>query len=308
MAVLGVMYAHAFGVPRGTGGVDLFFVISGFIIARVSQDRSPLDFAKARFWRIYPIYLLAASPYIVWSVIYGPFEAPRIAATLSLWPIWAGNYQSPLLPVAWSLYFEILFYTAVTVWLFSKRAALIIAGACVILAIAQPSPATAFLLSPISLEFAAGFALTKVRKFPLAAVSLSVGLLLLFSPFRGFEGATMLEPSQAGLKLAMLGIPAVMVVYGALGLESLLSRRWAAPFVAIGDASYSLYLTHLIPLKLLDGSPPALTLIAALFVGFAFHHFVERKLSRLPRLARPHRQDPAQPMGASMVVGKLTRA
>src|SRR6185369_7350150 len=124
LAVMAVVYAHVFTTGRGTSGVDLFFVISGFIIARVSSDRPPATFIKARLWRILPVYWLAALPYVAWPILYGTPDWAKVAATISLWPVWGGAYQQPLLPVAWSLYFEMLFYAAVALWLTGKRWAL----------------------------------------------------------------------------------------------------------------------------------------------------------------------------------------
>ena len=281
IAVLAVVCAHAFATQRGTSGVDLFFVISGFIIARVSSDRTAAAFAQARFWRIYPVYLLAALPYVAWMVLHGTIDGGKIAATLTLWPIWGGQYQEPLLPVAWSLYFEILFYAAVTICLVSRRLALAAAGGVLLLAVIWPSEVTAYLLSPLSLEFAAGYGLARVRRFPLALPALLVGLALLFAPDRAFEGATMLDSAQAGLRLLIFGIPAVMIVYGALGLEHAFAGRWATPLVLIGDASYSIYLTHLMPVRGLDVAPPAKVAIAIL-VGLVFYFAVERTLGRPP--------------------------
>ena len=286
VAVLAVVCAHAFATQRGTSGVDLFFVISGFIIARVSSDRPAAEFAKARLWRIYPVYLLAALPYVAWMVLHGTVNGAKIAATATLWPIWDGAYQEPLLPVAWSLYFEMTFYAAVTVCLTSRRLALLAAGAILTLAVVAPSDVTAFLLSPISLEFAAGYGLAKLRKFPLALPALIIGLVLLFAPDRAFEGVTMLDPAQAGLRLVVFGIPAVMIVYGALGLESAFSGRWATPLVLIGDASYSIYLTHLVPVRGLDAAPLT-ELAVAIVVGVAVYFTVERTLGRPPTVRRP---------------------
>ncbi len=302
IAVLAVVYAHSFATQRGTAGVDLFFVISGFIIARVSSDRSAAAFARARFWRIYPVYLLAALPYVAWMVLHGTVDGAKVAGTLTLWPIWGGQYQEPLLPVAWSLYFEILFYGAVTICLISRRLALAAAGGILLLAALWPSEVTAYLLSPISLEFAAGYCLARVRQFPLALPALVVGLALLFAPDRAFEGAAMLDPAQAGLRLLIFGIPAVMIVYGALGLEDAFAGRWATPLVLIGDASYSIYLTHLMPVRGLDVAPPAKVAVAIL-VGLAFYFTVERTLGRPPAPRRSARDDEFVPVpGAPALV------
>lgn len=292
IAVVAVVYCHAFATQRGSSGVDLFFVISGFIIARVSQDRPPLAFAKARFWRIWPLYVLAASPYIAWQLANAADAAPKIAATLSLWPIWAGQYQEPLLPVAWSLYFEVLFYAAIIVWLVSRRAAAMMATTIILVAVARPGPITAYLLSPIIVEFAAGYGLARLRTFRLASPMLILGLAILFAPARGFEGGTMLDAGQAGLRLAMFGIPSVMIVYGALGLEQGFAARWADPLVRIGDASYSIYLTHLMPVHGLPAWPSAVKFLVSLLLGLVVHSFVERPLGDW--VARRNRRHPSE--------------
>ncbi len=293
VAALAVVYCHAFATGRGSAGVDLFFVISGFIIARVSQDRPAAAFAKARFWRIYPIYLWAAAAPLLWEIAFGSGLTPRVGATLTLWPIWGGHYQQPLLPVAWSLYFEVLFYAAMTVWLFSRRAALVAAAAVLVAALDRPGPATAFLLSPIILEFAAGFALAQLRSFRLPGLALVIGLVLLFGSTRSFDNATMLDPAVASLRALDFGLPAVMIVYGALGLEWLFAARWANPLVGIGDASYSIYLMHLFPINALTGSSaemPMVRFIAAIAIGLAVHRLLERPLGDWVARRRRSRQ------------------
>jgi exopolysaccharide production protein ExoZ len=285
VAVLAVLFCHAWGTGRGSSGVDLFFVISGFIIARVSADRTPAAFAKARFLRIFPLYLLAAAPYVAVSLSSGGTSLD-VFATLTLWPIWSGAYHAPLLPVAWSLYFEVLFYAGVTLWLVSRRGAVLAAATILLAAVIHPSPTTSFVLSPIILEFVAGYGLARLRRFPLAPLALGLGLLLLFSPIKGFEGVEMLDPAQAFARLIMYGIPALMVVYGALGMEHAFEPRWATPLIRVGDASYSIYLTHLMAVHSPLQWPPAANMLLAILLGFAAFKFVEKPLLRIGRRKR----------------------
>jgi len=46
----------------GTAGVDVFFVISGFIMATIAAGKTPTEFMADRIWRIFPIWLVAVSP------------------------------------------------------------------------------------------------------------------------------------------------------------------------------------------------------------------------------------------------------
>ena len=66
IAAMAVVAHHAFDGPRlGAAGVDLFFVISGFIMATCTGARSPGQFLADRAWRIYPLWLIAVAPWIV---------------------------------------------------------------------------------------------------------------------------------------------------------------------------------------------------------------------------------------------------
>lgn len=233
----------------------------------------------ARVQRIYPVYLLTAMPYIVFGIA-GGAGIGAVAATVTLWPVWQGQYHEPLLPVAWSLYFEMFFYAATALWLYNRHWARAAATLVILLALTRPSAVTGFLLSPIILEFGAGLILARVRRFPLAGLALAIGLIWLFAPDRAFEGATMLDPAQAGLRLLMYGIPAVLIVYGGLGLEHRFAATWADPLVRIGDASYSIYLTHLMPVHGLVGVSGQTKVLVALLLGLSAHEFVERPLGR----------------------------
>src|SRR3954471_15137123 len=64
----------------GAAGVDLFFVISGFIIANVAQGRTSDEFLRDRLWRIYPLWWVAAVPWL-FMVPRGPIS---VASTLTL--------------------------------------------------------------------------------------------------------------------------------------------------------------------------------------------------------------------------------
>jgi len=70
----------------GAAGVDLFFVISGFIMANVAKERSASEFLRDRLWRIYPLWWIAVLPWL--------FMVPRggtfVASSLTLWPIYTG--------------------------------------------------------------------------------------------------------------------------------------------------------------------------------------------------------------------------
>src|SRR4051794_30041208 len=83
-------------------GVDIFFVISGFIIATTATaQHNPLDFAFRRALRIFPLYwlvLLAALVSSSWIAL-----APGDRPALDLGTIFAWTYPNWYLAPAWSL-------------------------------------------------------------------------------------------------------------------------------------------------------------------------------------------------------------
>lgn len=104
VAVLLVFSAHylvwlpAF-LNWGRIGVDIFFVLSGFLITGILYDTAKRTdrfsvFYKRRALRIFPLYFLV----LLLPVIAEPFFHWRLHPGLWLWPIYAGNYASFLWP------------------------------------------------------------------------------------------------------------------------------------------------------------------------------------------------------------------
>ncbi|MCC7481163.1 MAG: acyltransferase, partial [Hyphomicrobiales bacterium] len=137
VAALMVVYVHAaqlaveqtgsYGIfPRelplaGQAGVDIFFVISGVIIARTAVGLTWQEFAWKRFRRIIPFYFLVC----IFSVLIVSRSGAAITgrdllASFLLWPA-TDVMTLPLLPVAWTLCYEALFYVAATLVLADRR-------------------------------------------------------------------------------------------------------------------------------------------------------------------------------------------
>ena len=245
---------------NGASGVDIFFVISGFVMtissAPLRKQLHPARiFLVRRLERIVPMYWIVTTFKLV-TLLVAPALAVNamgtwwhvIASYLFLPSRDALGTHEPLLSVGWTLNFEMAFYALVAVIL-ATRASLLKVAAPVLIFVAlvqylpQPGMPQAVLWyeRPMSLEFLFGILLAlglhRVRKLPAwIAVALMVcGLMLLFgwyepifSPWRGVEW----------------GIPALMVVGSAVALEGRIGAwapRWA---LELGDASYSIYLTH----------------------------------------------------------------
>ncbi|MCI5050604.1 MAG: acyltransferase [Rickettsiales bacterium] len=104
-------------------GIDLFFVISGFVIAYTIQPhlhtpRYAWRFTVKRLVRIYPTYWLIcaiAAVVALWTGYRGSLEVEHYVKALVLFP---QRIAEQFIPVAWSLHFELLFYAISALMLF----------------------------------------------------------------------------------------------------------------------------------------------------------------------------------------------
>ncbi|NCH75025.1 acyltransferase family protein [Cronobacter sakazakii] len=61
---------------NGGLGVDIFFVLSGFLMVFTQKEtRGPIEFLSGRIFRIYPMYILVSLPLIIMMVeVNNPFK------------------------------------------------------------------------------------------------------------------------------------------------------------------------------------------------------------------------------------------
>lgn len=302
----------------GNAGVDLFFVLSGFIITytqagHFGRPRAIPGYLVRRLWRIYPTYwvVLLASAVALLVVTGKPIVEPGWSANwfrwLTLLPGWATNvYVGP----AWTLTYEVMFYLAFAALLtLPWRPAALLLGAWAIAVCATAlNPftdlyaRTAF--SPFVLEFlggclVAGLVRQKITRGGNAAIGAGVVYLtaaILVVNRTGFV-RDWLPPES--LRVALYGPAAVLIVYGLAAAEvrgDFVLPRWLG---RIGDASYSIYLFHgplgsfvvpwgcLMPhTRLWHPFWLAGVLGAAIGGGFLLHLVVERPLLRLVKRSR----------------------
>lgn len=237
-------------------GVDIFFVISGFIMVYTTFNRenSPVNFLKRRFFRIYPTYWLLSLTIIPvlllkpgWVNSSAEFST-SILHSLLLIP----HEGVPLIMVAWSLEFEMLFYLlfAATLFLKSHKQILALAGLMLVFVWGgiffnlPENPFLALLTSPLLLEFAAGMGLgywycrSKVQSaWPVYSLLLA-GIGALFSiAVYGYD------PTW---RVLQFGLPASAIVAVCLWLEG---KKVMTPHklsIIGGDISYPLYLIHVL--------------------------------------------------------------
>jgi exopolysaccharide production protein ExoZ len=281
IAATAVVVHHAWPAFRvGAAGVDLFFVISGFIIGTVMAGRSASEFAVARLWRIYPIYYVNLLIFMAIGLLAGAsLERDRLLTSLTLWPVWS-RWEHPYLPTGWTLSFEMLFYGITTLALAIKLPRLIAPVILVLVAanLAIGGPLLNFVGAPIVLEFLAGLALIQTPRdlrFGIPAMVIGLALLaLLPDPIHGND-FTLAGLGVTWERVATFGIPAVLLAYGAMTLEPMFKR--ARSLIALGDASYSIYLSHLL---VVIASPFwwPVTVVLCLAVGVAMHRYIEKFL------------------------------
>jgi exopolysaccharide production protein ExoZ len=296
----------------GNAGVDIFFPISGFVMVvstqgRVASAATSTRFALARVIRIAPIYYLLtlakAGAAAVRPALFPQyqFSLEGLAAALLFIPYYdvSGAFISPPLKVGWTLNLEMFYYALIVVVLmFSRRIALhvplLIVGIVILTKLAAPHlPFFAVGWGePLALEFAAGMLIGQTTLSTswsgrLKWLALAAGLLIYA-----------LVPDERWGRVICWGVPGALFLWAAVGFEkNIAGRAGVVGFLALlGDASYSLYLTHSIslpalaaPIRVLTPSsldPAGLVALLALLIavsttiGIGFHLLVEKPLTQ----------------------------
>lgn len=269
-------------------GVDVFFVISGLIMAAIGSRDAPIDFARKRIVRVVPIYWLTTLAAACLLFIKRGLDQDVIAHVMkSLFFIPQLNPAGepfPVLPPGWTLNYEMYFYAMFFACLWTRhpiRNCFLALLGCVVLGqMIQPADIISVTYTNHLLtEFAAGLVIGRYRREiasqPWLACLAPLGAWLLF-------GSQHWSMSAAG---------ATLIVAGALALES--KMRLVPIGKELGDASYFIYLSHHFVLgallkiwaKLpLSGWPQFISLLAActlgsIMVGLWGHRLIEKPLT-----------------------------
>jgi exopolysaccharide production protein ExoZ len=246
----------------GDAGVDLFFVISGFIMLHVhrndfAQPGAPLRFMTRRILRIVPIYWFLTTVALAFLIFapqlftthYKGIYLPWIVGSYLFLPIAPPDWNAtPVVGVGWTLNYEMFFYAAFAGALllprrFGLRLIFLGFGALVVLGtLCKPSaPLFNLVTNWLLLDFLMGLAIAwrllssgRLSRTPICAL-IFIGIACL--------AATIVwpPPEQGPLRFMSWGIPAALIVFG-MSSVNIPDGRFAKFMSVLGDASYSIYL------------------------------------------------------------------
>jgi len=252
------------GLPHfGQSGVDFFFVLSGFIISFVhrgdlGQPARLGKYAQRRFTRVLPFYWLVLGYCLLVLWVFHRQRFPgawELVSNVLLLP----QSKDQIVGGAWTLVYELLFYTLFATAICSRRLGTALFAAWAVLIVARftlPSlPMNAVLLSALSsafcLEFFLGIGcayLLSRHRIPYTGVLLVMGIVAF-----GAAGACEVGGALYGfgsLARVVYGSCSVLIILALVERERSGLLRLPRLMASIGQASYSVYLVHLIAIGL----------------------------------------------------------
>jgi exopolysaccharide production protein ExoZ len=344
LAALLVVFAHLHGIEtnycvtdhlrlfeHGALGVDLFFVISGVVIASVTTGKfgAPINagvFLYHRLARIFPTFWIYTTITLIASR-FNPLgtsgdhgHSYNLLASYLLIP----THLPMLLLQGWTLSFELYFYLVFFLLLLSvpERIApwfLVLWGIAVVILKLQiglsPIPMVQLLISPAVLEFLAGCLLFYIYRR--SRLHPAVGILLLAASLLWLAAIVVYTAhihsdaywiiDHPWRRPLLYGSFATVFLLGAIELERTRIVRYLPILSSIGDWSYSIYLSHALVLALvarlivqLQLNPTSILLItliglpAVIMVGYLSYTYLERPLLTLLYKPSPTPRSPAK--------------
>lgn len=300
----------------GFSGVDIFFALSGFVVYRSARhsipERGIWPFVKKRLLRIYlgywPVLLLIAATTVFVFHENLPSAKKIVFSILLFYP----NIWDNWLPPAWSLTMEIYFYLWIALIALLPQRYQIQAIACVMVlltswgigwligdrpAVFNGQQPLRYGLTGLGLEFLVGALVAhaydgKARFFQVPIITIPLCLLLMVSGI----SLGMTSPYFDRVEIMRAGSFGIMGVSALVLVLCLEQTRFTPPvwLVAVGDASYSLYLLHTFLLDvsgrlrvklMLDSTPTLLLFMLALpltivLISMLWYRWVERPIMK----------------------------
>ena len=300
-------------------GVELFFLVSGYIMCmRVPATKGYRAFLTSRITRIYPLYwlfttlvVLVATAVPAWRLGFSP-DVATIARSYLILPGWG----FPILGPGWTLEYEMVFYLLVTLLMACGVTrgpgmvgfAWLLAGLGLVGCLRGPaeegSALLFHLLSPYMFAFGAGWLLRCLEGAARPAKLRAVALFAALAALAFWAGPDWAQHRLMRIGFAALVFTAVLLARRAFQAETRLNRAmWL-----VGDASYSLYLSHWFVLSAAGKMLGALGIPSELdwpvrvlgwglcvAVGIAFYRWLEQPMERWLRRGRNRRPVMARP-------------
>ena len=313
VAALAVVYSHAviqvdnyrpYLFEFGSFGVDLFFIISGFIMMYISKPTdTPWRFVVNRARRVIPLYwfftILMVAILLIMPAVFKTTVFRWDAFIMSL--LFIPHYSVanpavvwPLVAPGWSLNYEMYFYLLFAISLLFARQLRLIFISCTILIVfivCQQLDSTnaivVFYSDSIVFEFVLGMLLALAWQRQLRLSSASATILIIV----GFILLFLRLPLP---RIAEFGLPSLLIVTGCLYIKVPENRA----LVLLGDASYALYLSHIFTLGIMRKFLPpilgnsavaaymfiAISLVVCVLVSIVAHKLVDNWLLRQERI------------------------
>lgn len=289
-------------------GVSTFFVISGFIMCWITRDNAD-GFLRKRIERIVPFYWLCTFALILFT-----YKLPldlmswQFVTYLARSLLFLPSPDFPVLHVGWTLNFEIYFYLvfAAALWISQRLAPLIAAAFIFGVLLFDGAGIGGFLVHYYAHDYihyflygiALYYAWAILSRFAPRWPTIILGVAAIVSCY----GSQFVKPWVPDF--ALLAYAPIIIVASALFLESSGAVvRWR-PLVLIGDASYAIYLTHLIFFTMAEsralrshGVQPKDSLevmlfwvVASIAIGICVHLWIEKPLLRRIHLSAAMRK------------------
>jgi peptidoglycan/LPS O-acetylase OafA/YrhL len=293
----------------GRAGVDIFFVISGFIMVYIGWEKfgvhgAQKDFFIRRIIRIAPIYwfytlLMAGLVYLFPQLVSQgkTLSAEHLLASLAFVP-WANTVGDikPVLSVGWTINFEMFFYLVFAMLLFFHRmyfvpllSIILLGGFALGLVFNLDKSALHVATSPLLVEFLFGGLIglcyrrgIRIQSSVCIFLAAFGAGLLIITAFTALD--------EAVHRTVKWGIPSALLLFGAVFLER--NGNLSAPRLlnSLGDSSYSLYLTHVFVINAIgtfwaariDGYYSlfiCLAFLGSLFAGHVAYLFLEKPVT-----------------------------
>ncbi|MCC0022197.1 MAG: acyltransferase [Nitratireductor sp.] len=246
----------------GNCGVDLFFVISGFIMVHTAWNEfarpgAAGGFMMRRLIRILPLYWTATTLMIL-VVIAIPGVVHTATSDIGQW---VASYLlvpyaregdgliRPVLGLGWSLEYEMFFYFIFAISLFLPRlyglafAGLVLPVTVMIAAGFSGTTIGKFLAHPVMLEFVAGLVLGVMYRTGIR-ITRATGVVLAIAAVLMIYATPVFGPEVDAMRHIHYGIPSLLLVSAAALSEDDALAGVFRPGVLVGEISYSAYLTH----------------------------------------------------------------